>query len=105
MIKPKKLKTGFYYHYKHTPDASFNYHAYEVIGTGWHTEVKNEYFVIYRPLYKEAFVYKKGKIFDVRPLNMFLEKVKKDGKIFPRFKQIKDKKLIQKLTKIRNEMY
>jgi len=47
----------------------------------------------YRPLY-EAFVFKKGKWFDVRPLPMFLEEVTKDGKTFPRFQKITDPEII-----------
>jgi len=101
MTKPKS-KIGFYYHYKHDPKGPFNNYSYEVVGLGRNTEEKT-FSVLYRPLYKSSWMPPAD--FQLRPLDNFIEKVKKDGKIFPRFKQIKDKKLIQKLIKIRNEMY
>ena len=116
---------GFYYHYKHTSD-SINNCAYEVVGLGHHTEMKHgegdelleeSIFVIYRPIYKEAFVYRNGKMFDVRPLSMFLEEVTKPArpddtdhsggneKTLTRFSKITDSKLISELEKIKMEMY
>lgn len=101
---PKKIpKNGFYYHYKHDPGLSVNNYAYEIVGIGHHTEEKVN-FVIYRPLY-EASVYKAGKMFDVRPLGMFLEKVIKKEKTIPRFKKITNKKILAQLEKIKREMY
>lgn len=106
---PKEVpEKGFYYHYKHDPSGAFNYYAYEVLGVGHHTEDDrrpiDEHMVVYRPIY-EASVYKAGKLFDIRPLSMFLEKVTKDGKTFDRFQKITDPELISKLEKIRDEMY
>ncbi len=105
MQQPEK---GFYYHYKHDSSGLINNYAYEVVGVGHHTEDDcrsvDQYMVVYRPLY-EAFVYKNGKMFDIRPLGMFIEAVTKDGKTFPRFQKITDKELIAKLEKIRDEMY
>ncbi|MBP6884291.1 MAG: DUF1653 domain-containing protein [Candidatus Pacebacteria bacterium] len=102
-----EIEKGFYYHYKHDPNGDVNNFAYEVVGFGMHTEMHddpNGVMVIYRPLY-EAFVYKKGKWFDVRPLNMFKENVTKDGKTFPRFQKVTDSDTIQKLVDIRDQMY
>jgi hypothetical protein len=50
-------------------------------------------------------VYKEGKHFDVRPLHMFLEEVTKDGKTFPRFREITDPELIEKLKEKKEELY
>lgn len=105
MNTPEK---GFYYHYKHDPAGEVNNYAYEVMGVGHHTEDDcreiDKYMVVYRPMY-EAFVYKNGKMFDVRPLSMFMEDVTKDGKTFPRFQKITDPEVISKLEKIRDMMY
>ncbi len=60
--------------------------------------------VVYRPIY-EASVYKAGKHWDVRPLNMFMEEVIKDGKDFPRFRKITDEGLIERLEERIKEMY
>ena len=100
---------GFYYHYKHDPARSFNNYAYEVVGVGHHTEdecrPEDANMVVYRPLYKEAFVYGIGKLFDLRPLAMFMESVTKDGRTFPRFEKITDPALIARLEAMRAEMY
>lgn len=99
---------GLYYHYKHDPYGSINNYAYEVMGVGIHTEdncsPEDEHMVVYRPLY-EARVFTAGKLFDLRPLGMFMENVIKDGKTFPRFKKITDTKVIAELEAIRMEMY
>ncbi|MDD5721216.1 MAG: DUF1653 domain-containing protein [Candidatus Pacebacteria bacterium] len=107
-IPGKVPDKGFYYHYKHDPDGSINNYAYEVMGVGHHTEADScpvdPYMVVYRPLY-ESLVYKAGKLFDLRPLEMFLEKVAKDGNTLNRFEKIKDQKVIAELEKIRARMY
>ncbi len=99
---------GFYYHYKHDPAGEVNNYAYEVMGTGHHTEEDarpvDAFMVVYRPLY-DAYVYQLGKLFDIRPLSMFMEEVVKDGKRFPRFTKITDLETISKLTGIRDRMY
>lgn len=104
---------GFYYHYKHNPEGEVGNYAYEVVGVGHHTEAahiegeplsEGNLLVVYRPLY-DAFVYRKGKLFDIRPLPMFLEKVVKDGKEMERFSKITDEKIIEELQKIKKEMY
>ena len=96
---------GFYYHYKHDPAGPVNNYAYEVMGAGWHTERQDEFLVIYRPLYETAFVYRMGKMFDVRPLDMFMETITKDSKTFPRFAKIEDPEIINQLAVIRDRMY
>ncbi|MBX4198209.1 DUF1653 domain-containing protein [Candidatus Parcubacteria bacterium] len=106
---PKKVpENGLYYHYKHDPKGEVNNYAYEVMGVGHHTEDDcrpiDQNMVVYRPLY-EASVYRAGKLFDIRPLEMFLEDVTKEGKTFPRFKKITDPKVISELEKIKKQMY
>ena len=100
---------GFYYHYKHDPNGTVNNYAYEIIGVGCHTEddcrPEDANPMIYRPLYEEAFVYKNGKLFNLRPLEMFMGDVKKDGITIPRFKQIIDPIIIAELKNIRERMY
>jgi hypothetical protein len=99
---------GFYYHYKHDPNGPVNNYAYEVMGIGHHTEDDcrpiDANLVIYRPLY-ESFVYTHGKMFDARPLSMFIEEVEKDGKKLPRFTRIADPALIEELAQVRDRMY
>lgn len=99
---------GYYYHYKHDPNGPINNYAYEVMGVGHHTEddcrPEDQYVVVYRPLY-EAFVYKNGKMFDIRPLAMFMEEVTKDGSTFPRFAPITDPDTLSALRAIAGEMY
>ncbi len=96
---------GFYYHYKHDPSGLVNNYAYEVVGIGHHTEQDGVYFVVYRPIY-ESSVYLEGKLFDIRPVDSFMEPVIKDGKTFPRFTLIKtDSVVLLELQKIKIEMY
>ena len=103
-----RLSTGFYYHYKHDPNGPINNYAYEVIGIGHHTESDcrdiDKFVIVYRPLYA-SFVYRHGRMFDIRPMQMFTEKVMKDGKALPRFKKIRDTHRIAELKRIKKEMY
>ncbi len=103
-----QLDRGFYYHYKHDPDAAINNYAYEVLGVGCHTEKGDDspdkYVVVYRPLY-EGYVYRHDKMFDIRPYDMFIEQVEVKGITLPRFRKITDSDVIKKLTEIRDEMY
>ena len=100
---------GFYYHYKHDPAGPINAYAYEMVDVGIHTEAADEEedanMVIYRPLYKEAFSYRAGKFLDLRPLEMWMGDVTKDGKTFPRFKKITDASVITELEAIKKELY
>jgi len=83
-------------------------YAYEVLGTGCHTEddcrPTDVHLVVYRPLY-ESSVFKAGKLFDVRPLGMFLEDVMKDGVAIHRFTKITDENCLALLRTKREEMY
>lgn len=101
-------KNGFYYHYKHDPAGAINNYAYEVVGVGCHTEddcrPEDAHMVVYRPLY-EASVYKAGKLFDLRPLEMWMGNITKDGITIPRFAKITDTTAIAKLQEIRQQMY
>ncbi len=100
--------SGFYYHYKHDVNGAINNYAYEMVGVGVHTEDdcrdEDANMVVYRPLY-EASVFKAGKLFDLRPLEMWMGDVTKDGKTFPRFQKITDPAVISELEKIKNQMY
>ena len=92
---------GFYYHYKHDSVGPVSNYAYEVVGVGCHTEddcrPEDANMVVYRPLYEEASVYKAGKLFDLRPLEMWMGTVTVDGETFPRFRKITDTKVIFEL--------
>jgi hypothetical protein len=107
---PEKLPLpGFYYHYKHDPNGPEDNYAYELVGVGHHTEEncrpEDRFVAVYRPLYESAFVYTHGKMFDIRPLSMFMEIIEKDGKTMPRFTHIEDPLLIQRLSHKRDQMY
>jgi len=107
-IPTKVPEKGFYYHYKHSPDKAINDYAYEFIGVGVHTEddcrPEDLNMVIYRPLY-EASTFKAGKLFDLRPLEMWMGQVTKDSQTFDRFQKIIDLEIIATLEVIRLEMY
>ena len=109
LIPPAQIpEKGFYYHYKHDPKGPINNYAYEVMGVGYHTEddcrPEDANLVVYRPLY-ESSVYKAGRFFDIRPLEMFMESVTKEGRAFPRFAKIIDPAVIAELEGIRQRMY
>jgi hypothetical protein len=109
MKMPEKVpEPGFYYHYKHDPAKAVNDYAYEMVGVGVHTEEdcrpEDANMVVYRPLY-EAMVYKAGKLFDLRPLEMWMGDVTKEGKTFPRFSKITNPGVIMRLESIKKEMY
>lgn len=70
----KDLKLGKYRHFKGM--------EYNVIGTAKHSESLEE-LIVYEALYDNP----KGKLW-VRPLEMFMETVEKDGKVMPRFEYI-----------------
>jgi len=95
------MKTGFYYHYKHTDKNIVNY-AYEVLGVSLNTEEGTES-VIYRPLYEDSYLGFRD--FYARPKEMFLEDVIHKETQIPRFTKIEDKKLIAELIKIRDQKY
>ncbi len=101
-IPTRVPELGFYYHYKHDPSEPANNYAYEVMGVGAHTEEDDVFFVVYRPLY-ESSVYQAGKLFDIRPLEMWMGNVEKTGG--PRFTKITDVGVITELEEIKKKMY
>jgi len=107
-IPTKVPEIGFYYHYKHSADKPVNDYAYEVVGVGIHTEdgcrPEDANMVVYRPLY-ESSVSTTGKLFYLRPLEMWMGDVTKNGQTFPRFQRVLDPEIIAKLEAIRAEMY
>ncbi|MDB5204884.1 MAG: hypothetical protein JWP09_912 [Candidatus Taylorbacteria bacterium] len=107
-IPTKVPENGFYYHYKHNPEGVINDYVYEVVGIGHHTEddcrPEDTLMVVYRPIY-ESTVYTAGKLFDLWPLEIWMEDVTKDGKTFPRYQKITDPNTIQELKLIRDKMY
>ena len=107
-VPTKVPEKGFYYHYKHEPNGTVNNYAYEVVGVGVHTEddcrPEDANMVVYRPLY-ESSVFTAGKLFDLRPLEMWMGDVTKDGSTFPRFQKITDPTVITQLQAIKEQMY
>lgn len=100
---------GYYYHYKHDPSLSVNNYAYELIDVGVHSEDDcrpiDANMAVYKPLYKESGVYQHGKVLILRPLEMWLGEVVKNGKTVKRFEKISNEKIISELNKIKKEMY
>ena len=78
----KNLKRGIYRHYKGK--------LYEVVGVAHHSETLEE-LVVYRALYKTKFGIKS---LWVRPLKMFIQKVKADGKSVQRFQYKSNRKAL-----------
>lgn len=78
----KYPEMGIYEHYKST---SKDRRYYQVLGFARHTETDEE-FVVYVPLY--VIPEHKGLRLQVRPLAMFVEKVKHGGKTVPRFRYV-----------------
>jgi hypothetical protein len=106
---PRRLiEPGYYYHYKHDASGEVNNYAYYIYGVGHHTEDDapefDRHMQAYRPLY-DAFVYKNGKMLDLRPHHMFFEQVEWQGKLVPRFTKITDPTILAELKKIRRKMY
>jgi hypothetical protein len=60
---------------------------------------------VYRPLYEEAYAYRNGGLFDLRPLHMFYKPAEWQGKVVPRFARIIDPDVIAELEAIRTRMY
>lgn len=99
---------GYYYHYKHDPSISINNFAYRVLGIGLHTEDDcleiDKYMVVYRPLY-DTFAYRNGKMYDLRPLKIFVSPASKNGKLVDRYVKITDPEIIKTLEEIQRNMY
>src|SRR5271165_4943046 len=107
---PSKLpEPGYYYHFKHDPDGPLNNYAYYIYGVGHHTEAdcrpEDAFMQVYRPLYEEAYAYRNGGLFDLRPLQMFFHPAEWKGKEVPRFTRIVAPDVIAKLEAIKSRMY
>lgn len=100
---------GFYYHYKHDPSGPVNNYAYYICGVGHHTEEdcrpEDVFMLVYQPLYESAYVYRNGKMFDLRPLHMFYEPAVVDTHTVARFSPITDPIAVEQLRIIRAKMY
>jgi hypothetical protein len=100
---------GYYYHFKHDPDGPLNNYAYYIYGVGHHTEgdcrAEDAFMQVYRPLYEEAYAYRNGGLFDLRPLHMFFEPAEWKGKRCARFTKIVDEAVIGQLAAIKARMY
>lgn len=70
----EEIKLGKYRHFKGN--------EYEVVGLAKHSETMEE-FVVYRALYGERGLW-------VRPKEMFLEEIERDGKVVKRFEFVGD---------------
>lgn len=68
------IKTGIYRHFKGN--------KYKVLYTAKHSETLEE-MVVYQALYGERGIW-------VRPADMFLQTVERDGQVFTRFEKISD---------------
>jgi hypothetical protein len=104
----QRPEPGYYYHYKHDPNGPLNNYAYYIYGIGHHTEddcrPEDAFMQVYRPLYA-AYAYRNGGMFDLRPLHMFYEPVKLNGKEVQRFTKITDPVVIAQLQAIKARMY
>src|SRR5215467_288631 len=110
ILPPQKLpQPGYYYHFKHDPDGSFNNYAYYIYGVGHHTEddcrPQDAFMQVYRPLYEESYACRHGGLFDLRPLHMFFAPAERGGKNVPRFTRITDPALIAQLVAIKRHLY
>lgn len=106
---PQVPEPGYYYHYKHDPQKGVRDYAYFIYGAGSHTEddcrPEDKFMQVYQPLYEEAFVYRSGKLFDLRPLHMFYEPAQWQGKEVARFTRITDPEVIKELRAAKRRMY
>src|SRR5438309_9723121 len=82
---PEQLpEPGYYYHFKHDPHGPLKNYAYYIYGVGHHTEddcrTEDAFMQVYRPLYEEAYAYRYGGLFDLRPCTCFLNRPSGRGK-------------------------
>lgn len=104
---PKKIpERGFYYSYKHDPSGPIYNNAYYVSFVGFLSKKQGgDAQVVYWPLDKEAPVYKAVKGVDLKSIEEWFEEKEKDGIKVPGYELIADEEIIEKLVKIRNEMF
>jgi hypothetical protein len=76
---------------------------------GHHTEedcrTEDAFMQVYRPLYEEAYAYRNGGLFDLRPLHMFFKPAERNAKEVQRFTKIVDPDVISRLAAIKARMY
>src|ERR1700741_2352140 len=98
----RRPEPGYYYHFKHDPAGPFNNYAYYIYGAGHHTEAAyrpdDALMKVSGPLHETAYAYRNGGMYDLRPLRMFYEPGRLNGKEVPRFTRITDPDLIAKLA-------
>ena len=87
-----------------------NNYAYYICGVGHHTEdecrPEDAFMQVYRPLYEEAYAYRNGGLFDLRPLGMFYQPATWKGREVQRFTtKVTDPKVIAQLEAIKIRMY
>ena len=107
---PERLpEPGYYYHFKHDPVGPVNNYAYYIYGVGHHTEedcrAEDAFMQVYRPLYENAYAYRNGGLFDLRPLSMFYRPAEWQGKTVPRFTRITAPEIIAELEAIKARLY
>jgi hypothetical protein len=107
---PEELpEPGYYYHFKRDPNGPLNNYAYYIYGVGHHTEEdsrpEDAFMQVYRPLYAEAYAYRNGGLFDLRPLHMFYKPAYWKGREVPRYTRITDPNVIAQLEVIKLSMY
>src|SRR5258708_30604979 len=107
---PEKLpEPGYYYHFKHDPEGPVTNYAYYIYGVGHHTEddcrAEDAFMQVYRPLYEEAYAYRHGGLFDLRPLHMFSQPAECQGRMVPRVGRIEDPAVLPPPDRIKNPLY
>ncbi len=107
-LPERRPEPGYYYHYKHDPAGPANNYAYYICGVGHHTEddcrPQDKFMQVYLPLY-DSYVFRNGKMFDLRPLHMFYEPAEWKGAQVPRFTKIMDVQTLGILRSMRRKMY
>src|SRR5437762_14237388 len=105
----RRPEPGYYYHYKHDPKGPLNNYAYYIYGVGHHTEddcrSEDAFMQVYRPLYEEAYAYRHGGLFDLRPLRMFFDRAEGKGSKVPRFTRLVDPAVISETEAIKTLFY
>lgn len=108
-IPDRQPEPGFYHHHKHDPSKGVRDYAYYFHGVGYHTEddalPRDRVMLVYQPLYTGAAVFRAGKAFDLRPLEMIYEPATKNGQPVERFTRVTDPAQIEELKAAYREMY
>lgn len=108
-IPTQRIEPGFYRHYKYDPSGEFANYSYEVLGIGIHTEdscaPEDANMVVYRALYASSRGFNENGLYYIRPYEMFVDTVEKNGEKIQRFTKITDPKTIETLQSIKRTMY